>query len=360
MPKASGDPSSGTFENNMNTRLLTYIVTSILFCTLQLRGQGVLLVKSQPWSDPSTAVVVPYKSVERFSAVYNIVTPSGQTKRVNVSLIADDIDFSAFQVATNIVTDVDMEQARTSAVKLHTLAKSSPKLVPYVKTLLEAHRDADQALNEGKVRVNGTWVDAAQHRKQQAELQKANEESERQFAAQQAERKKKERAELELQNTTLSKEISDLERDIEAYRQQVADAKAQTSSPGYEMRRFLVQRKLPKSNFTELYEISDYVYECLTEGDEKCALVAHSITTMEDRFLSIWVKYHSDIDVVLRNGNDERIPVFIEAEKEVSKELSAGFQKLSRLLETISSMSNRLEERRNKQNAIQDILKKQQ
>jgi len=62
----------------------------------------------------------------------------------------------------------------------------------------------------------------------------------------------------------------------------------------------------------------------------------------------------------MRNGNDERIPVFLEAEKEVSKELSAGYQKLSGLLDTISSMSTRLEEKRTKRNAIQDILKKQQ
>jgi len=240
----------------------------------------VLLVKPQAWSDPSTATVVPYASIQRFSAVYNIVTASGQTIRINFSLIADDIDFTAYKLKSDIVSDVDIEQARSSAVKLRALAKASPKLVPYVKTLLEAHQQAELAFSGGKVRVNGAWTDAAQHSKQKAELQKTNDEAERTFAAQQDERKKRERADLELQNTALLKDISDLEKDIDAHRQQVAAAKAETSSPGYALRRFLVQRKLPKSGFTDLYDISDYVYECLTEGDEKCALISHSITTM--------------------------------------------------------------------------------
>jgi multidrug efflux pump subunit AcrA (membrane-fusion protein) len=327
-------------------------------CSSLLYGQGVLLVKPQAWSDPSTAVVVPYASIEKFPAVYNIVTPSGQAKRINPPLVVDDISFAAYQVQPNIVSDADIQQFRSSAVKLRALAKASPKLLPYIKTLLESHQQAELALSAGKVRVNGVWTDATNHRKQQAELQKASEEAERAFAAQQEERKKSERAELELQITALSKEISDLEKDIDSNRQQIADAKAETSSPGYEIRRFLLQRKLPKAGFTELYDISDYVYECLTEGDEKCALISRSITTMEKRFLSIWVKYYSDIDVTMRNGNEERIPVFIEAEREISEELSAGYNKLSILLETIATLSTRLEEKRKKLNAIQETLEK--
>ena len=338
-----------------------------------------LLVKPQAWSDPSTASVIPYKSIKRFPAVYNVITTSGQTKRITVSLITDDIEFDAYKLPLNIVSDVEIEQARLSVQKLLSLANAMPKLVPHIQTLLATHRQAELALSEGKVRVNGVWVDGSLHYKQQAEMKNENEEAVRAFVTQQEERKKKERAELEerkkkeraeleerkkkeraeleLQASFLTKEINDLELEIEANRQQLKTAQDEAASPVYKMRSFQIQRKLPKSDWSELYEISDYVYECITEGGEKCVYITNSITTMEERFLSAWVKHFTDVDVTLRNGNNERVPIFIEAEKHVSEKLSESYQNVNHLLEAIATISTRLKEKRTKLNEINKSIK---
>jgi ribosomal protein S4 len=330
----------------MKIKLLLCILAGLTVPISYLMGDGILFVKPQAWSDPTTASAVPYKSFEIYPAGYTIVSLSGQTQHINAGLVTENIDFSPYKLSENITSDQEKVGMRENAVKLTSLVKSKPRVASYLNSLLQAYKDAEAALLSGKVRVNGVWINSDEYAKQQSEKKKAAEESEQTFMAQQAQRRKNERAELEVQNNAVIKDISDLEVNLATYKKEL-DEKTQSSSSGYKHRRFIIQRKLPKADFAELYDISNYVYESLTEGDEKCVLVSHSIATMEDRLLLIWVKYYSDMDVVMRNGNSERIPVFVQAESDVNN-----------ILEKISAISTRLEGQQTKLKTLQRELQR--
>jgi len=294
------------------------IATTLLYifvCNCIVKAEGVLLVKSKAWSAPATATIVPYKSIERFPAVHNIITPSGQEKRISVALIVEDIDFDLYRLEDKIVTEAEKNQVRNRAHQLNSLLTTKSKLAPYLKNLIDDYKSAISQLCNGKIRINALWIDETEYQKQQEDIQKKNRIADQVFQTENQEKRSKEKAELASKIDTLISQIAEVESELELHREKIIENRAQDLSSEYEFRRLLLERKLPRASFKNLYDLSDYVYEVLTESGEKCALVSYSIASVETRVISIWVRYCCDIDVLMRNGNEERIRVFIEADE---------------------------------------------
>jgi len=165
-------------------------------------------------------------------------------------------------------------------------------------------------------------------------------------------KREKARLEMEARVVTLTAEISELEGKLKRLVQQIP--KEQNSE--YELRDFVLKRKLPHQGFAELYLIADHVYECIFSGGEMCILVSHSLPTLEERHPVIWTKRLLDMDVRMRDNSNERVPVFVEAAPRLSASLTKSREDFASKYNAIDATSTQLEERRKQLNAIQVTL----
>ena len=310
---------------------LATLIFGILGFANALCAQGLLLVKSYSFDKDSEASPIEYKTAAKFGTVYNVVTSSGDSQRLQTGLIVRDILYSTIACPNSLISKPDADRVSANIETLKDTIATWPASRKHLLRYLESNQLALDQLKKGYVLTGSKWIPVQAYNASIAEAQRQAEERQRQAeAARQKEmqvmqeaREKEARAmkearekQLELERNAAQVDAAKLEKSVASLRAEAVELASSMREPStIQKRAFLLRRKLPKADFAELYEIGPYVFETITRGREVCVLVSHSISTLEDRSIDFWVRPLGDIDVTLVSGARERVPVFVEAKE---------------------------------------------
>jgi len=159
-------------------------------------GQGLFLLKQQGWDNDNQAVPVEYKSADKFSTVCNIVTASGQIRRLNSNLIVEDIDYATLAIPENIQSGESITVLKNTIAKIEATIKQWPKTKPFLLPYLSAAQSAELKYLSGNVKLGSRWITRAEYSKEMEQAELAAELEERKLVEAQRERRLAEKKRL--------------------------------------------------------------------------------------------------------------------------------------------------------------------
>lgn len=282
-------------------------------------AQGVLLIKEQSFLAESTAVPLEYRSADKFSAAWNVMTTAGRREQLRPERIVIDVPYANFAIPAVVANQSDYLAVATGLDTLRNTITRHPKLQKYLLRFVTDHQMVIDQYKRGTYLVNGRWMTAAEYAKSQL-----------------------------IRQEQLRQEAKGLENSLLNLRltaQQIGGPNGEEAKP--ETRQFHLIRKLPKTRFEQLYEINPYVIECESNSRQACVLVTRSIATLDNRLVACNVVMHGDIDVVLRDGREERVPVFVEYApsesdlqyREIVRQIEARTSELKRVQAALGEIS---------------------
>ena len=120
--------------------------------------KGVLLYKDAPWDRDQFARATPYKEVEKFPTVHNLVPMSGNKIRVNSALVVKDVPFPTEASLADISEEAQVKALEETVADWSAATKRYPSSAKYLTPRIAQLQTEIAQFRAGKVKVAGAWM----------------------------------------------------------------------------------------------------------------------------------------------------------------------------------------------------------
>ncbi|RYD75424.1 MAG: hypothetical protein EOP84_18325 [Verrucomicrobiaceae bacterium] len=130
-----------------------------LFIPLSAFGQkGLLLYKDAPWDADQFVQVAPYKEIQKFPTVHNLVLLNDEKLRVKSALVIKDIRLPAQAGLPDITNQSQINVMNASVADWTATVSRYPGAAKHLKPRIAQLQSEIAQFRAGKVKVDGVWT----------------------------------------------------------------------------------------------------------------------------------------------------------------------------------------------------------
>lgn len=120
--------------------------------------KGLVLYKDTPWEADQFVTATPYKNLEKFPTVHNIVPMTGSPIRVNSPLVVKDIVYPTPASLVDISDEAQVKALEAAIADWKTTMSRFPASAKYLKPRLAQLQAEVAQFHAGKVKSEGVWM----------------------------------------------------------------------------------------------------------------------------------------------------------------------------------------------------------
>jgi hypothetical protein len=126
---------------------------------LSVFGQkGLLLYKDAPWDADQFVQAAPYKEIEKFPTVHNLVLMDGSKLRVKSALVIKDVRFPAQASLADISSDAQVKVLNAAVADWTATVGHYPSAGKHLKPRITELQAEIAQFRAGKVKAEGVWT----------------------------------------------------------------------------------------------------------------------------------------------------------------------------------------------------------
>ncbi len=137
------------------------LLLAILLPIDRVAGEGLLIIKSNLWQKDELVSSLPYRSIEKFPTVHNVVNSAGDKTRISSDLVVKDYPFPSAKDLANLREESQVLPLEAVVAEWSAALKRFPSAAKHLKPRIAALRKEIARFRGGEVKADGEWMSKA-------------------------------------------------------------------------------------------------------------------------------------------------------------------------------------------------------